>query len=101
MCCRPVPLLVGEDCRLLQDPEIQARILWEGMTVIRPWDAIPEAVQAIEPRILSEASIRNGELDEEQKEVLQVIRSDLRLAQHVKVNILQRKGLPCWVTVYL
>ena len=73
MYCCLMPLLVCEGCKLLQDPEIQARILWEGMTVIRPWDAIPEAVLAIEPHILDDASIRTGELDEEQKEVLQVI----------------------------
>ena len=42
------------------------------MAVIRPWDAIPEAVMAVEPHVFDDASIRNGELDEEQKEVLQV-----------------------------
>lgn len=84
-CCLGA-LLVSEVCGLLQDPEIQARMLWKGMAVIRPWDAIPEAVLAIEPHILDDTSIRNGELDVEQKEVLQVIWSDLRLTQHIKVN---------------
>ena len=79
-------LPVSEVCKLLQDSDIQARVLWEGMAVIRPWDAIPEAVLAVEPHILGDASIRNGELDEEQKEVLQVPRSDLEQAQHVKVS---------------
>ena len=66
------------------------------MAVIRPWDAIPEAVLAIEPHILDDASIRNGELDVEQKEVLQVIWSDLKLVQHIKVNLActQRNIIP-------
>ena len=85
-CCCLGALLVSEGCRLLQDPEIQARILWEGMAVIRPWDAISEAVLAIEPHILDDTSIRNGELDVEQKEVLQVIWSNLRLTQHIIVK---------------
>ena len=42
------------------------------MAIIRPWDAIPEAVLAMEPHIYEDASIRNGQLDDEQKEVLQV-----------------------------
>ena len=86
MYCCLVLLPVSEGCRLLQDPEVQARILWEGMVVIRPWDAIPEAVLAIEPHVLDDASIWNGQLDEEQKEVLQVIQSDLKQAQHIDVT---------------
>ena len=86
MCCCLVLLLVSEGCTLLQDADIHGRILWEGMAVIRPWDAIPEAVLAVEPHIFDDESIRNGELDEEQKEVLQVSWCDLKQAQHIKVN---------------
>jgi hypothetical protein len=56
----------------LQDPDIQPKVLWEGMAIIRPWDAIPKAVLAMDPHIYEDASIRNGQLDDEQKEVLQV-----------------------------
>ncbi len=47
------------------------KALWEGMAIIRPWDAIPKVVLAMEPRIYEDSSIRNGQLDDEQKEVLQ------------------------------
>lgn len=57
---------------LLQDPEIQAKVVWEGMAVVRPWEAIPAAVTAMEPHIFENISTRNGDLEEEQKEVLQV-----------------------------
>ncbi|CAK0740097.1 hypothetical protein CVIRNUC_001224 [Coccomyxa viridis] len=75
---------------LLQDPEIQARMLWKGMAVIRPWDAIPEAVLAIEPHILDDTSIRNGELDVEQKEVLQEIQALVEVAEFM--HYWSRKG---------
>ena len=42
------------------------------MAVIRPWEAIPAEVLAMEPHIYEDVAIRSGELDEEQKEVLQV-----------------------------
>ena len=57
---------------MLQDPDIQTKVLWEGMAIIRPWDAIPAEVLAMEPHIYEDVAIRSGELDEEQKEVLQV-----------------------------
>ena len=59
---------------LLQDPDIKSKVLWEGMAIIRPWDAIPAEVLAMEPHIYDDIAMRNGELDEEQKEVLQVSR---------------------------
>lgn len=62
----------GRVPKLLQDPDIQAKVLWEGMAIIRPWEAIPAEVLAMEPHIYEDGAIRNGELDEEQKEVLQV-----------------------------
>ena len=58
--------------QLLQDPDIKSKVLWEGMAVIRPWDNIPAEVLAVEPHIYEDVAIRSGELDEEQKEVLQV-----------------------------
>lgn len=56
----------------MQDPDIKSKVLWEGMAIIRPWDVIPAEVLAMEPRIYEDDAIRSGELDEEQKEVLQV-----------------------------
>lgn len=56
----------------MQDPDIRPKVLWEGMAIIRPWDAIPAEVLAMEPHIYEDAAIRAGQFDEEQKEVLQV-----------------------------
>ena len=68
---------------MLQDPDIRSKVLWEGMCVIKPWEAIPEAVLAMEPHIYEDISIYNGMLDEEQKEVLQVSRLCTHMASHV------------------
>ena len=73
----------------MQDPDIRAKVLWEGMCVIKPWEAIPEAVLAMEPHIYEDISIYNGVLDEEQKEVLQVSRLCTHICglSHVHGNI--------------
>lgn len=56
----------------LQEPDVKAQALWEGMTILRPWDAIPAAVLAMEPHIVEPDDVRNGRFSQEQKEVLQV-----------------------------
>ncbi len=59
------------NCKL-QDPEIKAHLLWEGMSIVRPWDEIPAEVMAMEPHIFEQDDARNGRLSQEQKEILQV-----------------------------
>ena len=74
---------------LLQDPDIKSKVLWEGMAIVRPWDAIPVEVLAMEPHIYEDVAIRNGELDEEQKEVLQVSTSGPQPSGYIEDSGLQ------------
>ncbi len=57
---------------VMQEPEFKARALWEGMAVLRPWDEIPVDVLAMEPQIVPEEATKDGTLNDEQKEILQV-----------------------------
>ena len=57
---------------MVQEPEFMARALWEGMAIMRPWDEIPAEVLAMEPQIVPNEATKDGTLNDEQKEILQV-----------------------------